>query len=108
MRICYAKPDQGVTVLAGVDMMHWSEKARQIWLKKPGEIQVVDGAESALVSETFARRFDVLEGGVVEIETPSGKRRSLHSGYFVIMEMSSGWLLSTRRNGSVGWARTVQ
>ncbi|MAH27089.1 MAG: hypothetical protein CMI19_09100 [Opitutae bacterium] len=82
MRICYAKPDQGVTVLAGVDMMHWSEKARQIWLKKPGELQVVDGAESALVSETFARRFDVLDGGVVEIETPSGKKKISPLGIF--------------------------
>ena len=82
MRICYAKPDQGVTVLAGVDMMHWSENARQIWLKKPGELQVVYSAESALVSETFARRFGVLEGGVVEIETPSGKKKISPFGIF--------------------------
>ena len=82
MRICYAKPAQGVTVLAGVDLEHWSQKARQIWLKKPGELQAVKGAEAALVSETFARRFGVLDGGVVEIETPAGKKEISPFGIF--------------------------
>ena len=82
MRICYAKPAQGVTVLAGVDLEHWSQKARQIWLKKPGELQAVEGAEAALVSETFARRFEVLDGGVVEIETPAGKKKISPFGIF--------------------------
>ena len=82
MRICYAKPAQGVTVLAGVDLEHWSQKARQIWLKKPGELQAVKGAEAALVSETFARRFEVLDGGVVEIETPAGKKKISPFGIF--------------------------
>ena len=35
MRLCYAKPDRGVTVLAGVDLNHWSHQSRQIWLKEP-------------------------------------------------------------------------
>jgi putative ABC transport system permease protein len=82
MRICYAKPAQGVTILAGVDLEHWSQKARQIWLKKPGELQAVKGAEAALVSETFARRFEVLDGGVVEIETPAGKKKISPFGIF--------------------------
>ena len=82
MRICYAKPAQGVTVLAGVDLEHWSQKARQIWLKKPGELLAVEGAEAALVSETFARRFEVLDGGVVEIETPAGKKEISPFGIF--------------------------
>ena len=82
MRICYAKPAKGITVLAGVDLEHWSQKARQIWLKKPGELQAVEGAEAALVSETFARRFEVLDGGVVEIETPAGKKKISPFGIF--------------------------
>ena len=82
MRICYAKPAKGITVLAGVDLEHWSEKARQIWLEKPGELQVIDGAEAALVSETFARRFEVLNGGVVELDTPAGKKRISPFGIF--------------------------
>ena len=82
MRICYAKPAKGVTVLAGVDMKHWSEEARQIWLKKPGSLQVNAGAEPALVSETFARRFGVLEGGVVELGTPAGKKKVSPIGIF--------------------------
>ena len=74
MRLCYAKPDRGVTVLAGVDLNHWSHQSRQIWLKEPGALQTFTGAEPALVSETFARRFDVLSGGTVELETPAGKK----------------------------------
>ena len=33
-------------------------------------------------SETFARRFDVLDGGVVELETPSGKKKISPLGIF--------------------------
>ena len=33
-------------------MKHWGEEARQIWLKKPGELNPVSGAEPALISET--------------------------------------------------------
>ena len=82
MRICYAKPAEGVTVLAGVDLDHWSEKARQIWLKKPGELKAVNGAEPALVSETFARRFHVLKGGMVELQTPAGSKKISPFGIF--------------------------
>ncbi len=82
MRICYAKPAEGVTVLAGVDLDHWSEKARQIWLKKPGELKAVNGAEPALVSETFARRFHVLKGGIVELQTPAGSKKISPFGIF--------------------------
>ena len=82
MRICYAKPARGVTVLAGVDMKHWSQEARQIWLKEPGTLQSVKGTEPALVSETFARRFGVLEGGVVELQTPSGMQKVSPFGIF--------------------------
>ena len=53
MLVCYAKPPKGITILAGVDMKHWSEEARQIWLKEPGELKAVDGAELALISETL-------------------------------------------------------
>ncbi len=82
MRICYAKPPKGVTVLAGVDLEHWRDRARQIWLKMPGSLKVVDGAEPVLVSETFARRFGVLSGGVVELENPVGRKRVSPLGIF--------------------------
>ena len=82
MRVCNAKPPMGVTVLAGVDIKHWSDEARQIWLKKPGSIKFVSGAEPALVSETFARRFGVLTGGVVELETPAGLQKISPFGIF--------------------------
>ena len=82
MRICYAKPSKGVTVLAGVDMDHWKNEARQIWLKKPGSLELASGAEPALVSETFARRFGVLSGGIVELKTPSGLQKVSPFGIF--------------------------
>ena len=82
MRICYVKPEEGVTVLAGVDLDHWSRVARQIWLREPGELKPEQGAEPALVSEAFARRFDLLDGGAVELETPVGKKKVSPVGIF--------------------------
>ena len=82
MRVCYVKPKRGVTVLAGVDLDHWADEARQIWLKPPGSLTVEPEAEPALVSETFARRFGVLEGGTVEIQTPAGWKSVSPKGIF--------------------------
>ena len=82
MHVCYVKPKKGVTVLAGVDLDHWADEARQIWLKPPGSLTVKSGAEPALVSETFARRFGVLEGGAVEIQTPAGWKSVSPEGIF--------------------------
>ena len=82
MYLCYARPKVGITLLAGVDMDAWSGRIRQIWLKEPGALTALEGAEPALVSETFARRFGVLEGGVVELDTPTGKKRVSPIGIF--------------------------
>ena len=73
MYLCHARPNVGITLLAGVDMDAWTSRIRQIWLKKPGSLDPVENSEPALVSETFARRFGVLEGGVVELDTPPEK-----------------------------------
>ena len=69
-------------MLAGVDMAAWTGRIQQIWLKQPGALSAVAGAEPALVSETFARRFDVLAGGVVELDTPTGKKSISPVGIF--------------------------
>ena len=42
----------------------------------------MEGAEPALISETFARRFDLLSGGVVELETPAGIKKVSPMGIF--------------------------
>lgn len=73
--VSYAKPPEGITVLSGVDMEAWSTKIRQLWLKTPGSLELVEGTEPALISETFARRFGLLDGGSIELETMSGKKR---------------------------------
>ncbi len=73
--IAYVGAPIGQTVLAGVDFDAWTERIEQIWHTRPGELAVVEGAQSALVSETFARRFGVLNGGVVELRTPAGLKR---------------------------------
>tara|TARA_Y100001934_G_scaffold219627_1_gene261317 strand:- start:20 stop:1309 length:1290 start_codon:yes stop_codon:yes gene_type:complete len=82
MYVCYARPKVGITMLAGVDMAAWTGRIQQIWLKQPGALSAVSGAEPALVSETFARRFDVLAGGVVELDTPTGKKSISPVGVF--------------------------
>ncbi|MEO0508585.1 MAG: FtsX-like permease family protein [Verrucomicrobiota bacterium] len=73
--VSYVGAPRGKTVLAGVNFDAWSEKIDQIWHTMPGQLDRFAGAEPALVSETFARRFGVLEGGVVELETPAGMKR---------------------------------
>lgn len=65
----------GVTSLAGANLVRWQEEALQIWLRPPGVITPEKDAEPALISETFGRRFDVLDGGVVILETPAGAKR---------------------------------
>jgi putative ABC transport system permease protein len=80
--ISYAKPKKGITILSGVDMEAWTNRIRQIWLKPPGSLEVMDGAEPALISETFARRFDLLEGGSIEIQTATGPQKLSPIGIF--------------------------
>ena len=105
MHVCYVKPKKGVTVLAGVDIDHWANEARQIWLKPPGSLTVEQGSEAALVSETFARRFGVLEGGQWK-----SKRHRVGKAYhpkasFVTMETSLAPRPWTSRFGGNGPVR---
>lgn len=72
--VSYVDAPRGQTVLAGVDFAAWSERIDQIWHTEPGLLEAAPGAQPALVSETFARRFDVLKGGVVELQTPAGPK----------------------------------
>lgn len=71
----YVEGPTGRTVLAGVDFDAWTSRVRQIWVKAPGTLEASAGGEPALISETFARRFDVMDGGTIELETPAGSRR---------------------------------
>lgn len=72
----------GRTQLLGVDFLKWRNEIKQIWLETPGSFAVVEGSEPALVSETFARRFGVLNGGAVEIDTAVGARSVSPIGIF--------------------------
>ena len=80
--ISYAKPPEGITILSGVDMKAWSSQIRQLWLKKPGSLKSVEGCEPALISETFARRFDLIDGGFIELDTMTGKKKISPIGIF--------------------------
>jgi putative ABC transport system permease protein len=64
----------GVTQLCGADLDAWQGPVKQIWVRPPGELLPQDDAEPALVSESFARRFGVLDGGRVEVTTAAGRR----------------------------------
>jgi len=64
----------GPTRLAGADLEAWQGRVEQIWLRAPGELELAEGVEPALVSEPFARRFGVLDGGAVSLRTPAGRR----------------------------------
>ena len=73
--VSYVDAPRGKTVLAGVNFEKWTTEIEQIWHTKPGELTPLAGAEPVLVSETFARRFDILKGGVVELTTPVGVKK---------------------------------
>lgn len=72
----------GLTQLMGADFAFWQHQKAQIWLQAPGSLLPVAEAEPALVSESFARRFDCLEGGVITFETASGLQRITPIGIF--------------------------
>ena len=80
--ISYAKPKEGITILSGVDMKAWTTSIKQLWYKPPGSFISEVGAEPALISETFARRFDLINGGVTELDTPSGRKKISPVGIF--------------------------
>lgn len=65
----------GVTRLCGANLDAWQGRIQQIWVRAPGKLAPAPDAEPALVSESFARRFGVLDGGRVEITTTAGRRK---------------------------------
>jgi putative ABC transport system permease protein len=65
---------KGRTLLVGADFDAWTHRIRQIWIKKPGLLPAVAEAKPALISESFARRFGLMDGGVAELVTPTGPR----------------------------------
>jgi putative ABC transport system permease protein len=72
----------GRTQLFGVDFPMWRDEIKQIWLAEPGSFVASEGSEPALISETFARRFGVLKGGTVDLETAAGGRSVSPIGIF--------------------------
>ncbi|MGF1531480.1 MAG: FtsX-like permease family protein [Puniceicoccaceae bacterium] len=66
----------GPTSLAGANFELWEGEIKQIWIRPPEGIPMYQEVDTlAYVSEAFARRNGVLEGGVVQLETPSGLKR---------------------------------
>jgi putative ABC transport system permease protein len=63
-------------------MKAWTTSIKQLWYKPPGSFIAEDGAEPALISETFARRFDLIKGGSTELDTPSGRKKISPVGIF--------------------------
>ena len=79
MRVCMKPPKSHDSCRSGYEALGGGtpdlvEKARRI------EPSVWSG--TGIDSETFARRFDVLSGGVVELETPAGLQKVSPFGIF--------------------------
>lgn len=72
----------GVTQLIGADFAFWKDQKSQIWLQAPGSLVPHADAQPALVSESFARRFDCLQGGVITLETAAGSHKITPIGIF--------------------------
>ena len=82
MYVAVVDAPRGTTQLVGVDFDAWTGPLQQLWLREPGELAAVEGAEPALVSETFARRFDLLQGGAVALQTRYGPKLVSPIGIF--------------------------
>jgi putative ABC transport system permease protein len=82
MYVAMVDAPRGSTQLVGVDFGTWTGPLQQLWLSEPGQLAAVEGAEPALVSETFARRFGVLQGGVVALQTRAGPKLVSPIGIF--------------------------
>jgi putative ABC transport system permease protein len=82
MYVAVVDAPRGTTQLVGVDFAAWTGPLEQLWLREPGELAAVEGAEPALVSETFARRFDLLQGGAVTVQTRAGPKQVSPIGIF--------------------------
>lgn len=80
--VAFVNAPLGKTMLSGVDLQLWRDQIDQIWHTDPGELEPVAGAQPAFVSEAFARRFDVLQGGVVTLETPAGLKKVTPIGIY--------------------------
>ena len=65
---------QGRTYFGGVDFAAWTDRVANIWIKDPGSLTPAANAQPAFISETFARRFDMLEGGTISLATSTGAR----------------------------------
>lgn len=72
----------GRTYLGGVDLAAWSGRVAQIWIKDPGALAPAADAQPAFISETFARRFDLMEGGKITLATPTGSREVTPIGIY--------------------------
>ena len=80
--VTYVNAPRGRTMLSGVDIELWQTRIDQIWQTPPGDLKPVQGVEPAFISEAFARRFNVLQGGVVALETPAGLRKITPVGIY--------------------------
>lgn len=80
--VTYVGAPLGRTMLSGVDFQLWQRQIDQIWHTAPGKLKPVSGAQPALVSEAFARRFGVLHGGSVALETSAGLREITPIGIY--------------------------
>lgn len=80
--VTYVGAPAGRTMLSGVDLKLWQDRIDQIWHTAPGELEPVNEAQPAFVSEAFARRFGVLRGGSVTLETPLGYREITPIGIY--------------------------
>ena len=76
------RASESMTTLAGIDFKAWENRVDQIWLKPPGSLTVTKNSEPAYVSEAFARRFGVFDGGSVQVSTRHGDKLVSPVGIF--------------------------
>jgi putative ABC transport system permease protein len=95
----------GDTLLVGADLDFFQTYAQPAWAEEPaGGRWVARGAEAgeAIVSESFAERFQVHRGAVIEVPSPTGPHSVTIAGVFSDYGNERGSLMISRET-YVAW-----
>ncbi len=93
------------TTLGGGDLADQAGRGGFLWVSPPPPAAALDrtqNAGSALVSESFAERFSVRKGGIVNVPTPAGIKRLTVAAVFADYGNERGTVLVDRAH-TVAW-----
>ena len=76
------RASESITTLAGIDFKAWENRRPNLAGNTHRSLAVTKNAQPAYVSEAFARRFGVFDGGSVQVSTRHGDKLVSPVGIF--------------------------